>query len=101
MNLLATIAAGVASLTLVMWAVLRHRRKKVEAYPLSWKGWAVRMGLVATGLAFLFIPRVERTWVVFTGCALITMPLLFRQIAYEVETRLLSSTSKSKLSDSC
>jgi hypothetical protein len=96
MNVLATIAAGVASLTLVTWAVLRHRRKEVEAYPLSWKGWVVRLGLVGTGLAFLLIPKVERTWVMFIGCALITMPLLFRQIAYEVETRLLSSSSKSK-----
>jgi hypothetical protein len=93
MSSFATIAAGVASLSLTVWALLRHRRNEVRGYPLSWKGWIVRITLVASGLAFLFFPNVERGWVTFTGAALVALPLFFRQISYEIETRVLSSGS--------
>jgi len=87
MNNITLIAAGLCSLTLVVWAVLRHRRAEVSKYPLSWKGWIIRLLLVGVGVVLLFATK-EHAWSMFAGAALVVLPLLFRQIPYEIATRL-------------
>jgi hypothetical protein len=92
MNNITIIAAGLCGLALTVWAVLRHRRAELSRYPLCWKGWIIRFGLMGAGGALLCIPE-EHVWIVFSGVAMIVLPLLFRQIPYEIATRLFPARS--------
>ena len=84
------VSAGVCGLGLTIWALLRHRREEVAQYPLSWKGWCVRLALVVLGIAVLCFARGD-VWAAFPGIAMIVLPLLYRQIPYEIATRLFPS----------
>jgi hypothetical protein len=97
MNNLAIIAGGLCGLVLTVWAVLRHRREEVSRYHLSWEGWCIRIGFVAAGCIVLYFARGD-VWVAFPGIAMIVLPMLFRQIPYEIATRLFSVKDDSSAS---
>lgn len=100
MSNLAIIGAGLCSLTLMTWAVLRHRRAEVSKYPLTWVGWSIRLAFVAVGIMLLFGPGEERHWRMFAGAALVSLPVMFRQISYEIETRLALKKTNSRIRQS-
>ena len=81
-----TIAVGLAALTLTVWAFLKHRKSEVAQYPLSWRGWVTRLALVGFGFVLMLVSP-GHIWGMFAGCAFIVMPLMLRQIPYEIETR--------------